>query len=418
MTHTKSTAILTDQKLVNEELIASIAEVAMINVQHCADLFEIPPSLAQRIRALHAGADTESPQNALMDLSTTPAPLWRLSLSSYDLMRMTCQQSPMFAPELERYRPIVARLNRLVVGMLVRYASEPVQAALVCGVTSHALLKAVQEAACISLLDCAGNAGRPLIETRLSHAMLDRFFITCDGQPVDPGMRAIVAMTSSTEHEFTVLKQEFEVHAASEGSFLAPQAATSRRTGKAPSFLLKPDDGRLVMKMLSYRVKPIDIERCMADRGIRAIQLERLQSELFPKTKDVRDVQPIWSNATRRLEATSVLLKQQALISLGLSPLQALVEAFDFHVQHHDADARLSLPRLLKEVVLPLYSREAVGFEHCQDCDAVYVSYEERMGTLDCPLCCLVYRKKLGHQRRWKNYVESRAGAQTYALAA
>lgn len=419
MTHTTSAAILTDQKLVNEELIQSIAEVSMINVQHCADLFEIPRSLALRVRDLHVKAQAHPQSDALLDLATTPAPLWRLSLTASDLHLMTSRHSPIFSPELERYRPIVARLNRLVVGMLLRYANNPVEAALVCGVSSMALLRSVQEAACVSLLDCAGNPGRPLIETRITLAMLDRFFITCDGLPADPMLRGMVAKTSCTEPEFSVLAQESDPEGVADRQALFADVTKAKRTGKVPSILLKPEVSQLVMKMLAYRVKPIDVERWVADRGLRTIQIERLQTEFFPKAKDVREPQPIWGNATRRLQATSVLLKQRALISMGFHPLNALVEAFDFHVRHHDADATLSLSRLLKDVVIPMFSGERVRFNHCADCNSVYVSDEARMGPLDCPVCCLVYRKKLGHQRRWKSYVESGGtGAELFPMAA
>jgi hypothetical protein len=421
MTDTRRTAILTDQKLLNEELVASIAEVALINVQHCADLFEIPRSLALRIKGLHVNGDfSPTHRDVLLDLATTPAPLWRISLSSNDLRQMTSVQSPMFASELEPYRPIVARLNRLVVGMLVRYANDPILAALVCGVTNVSLLHAVQEAACVTLLDCAGNPGRPLLEARITHAMLDRFFITCDGEPADPTLCALVATTTVCESEFSVLERdaEAEAEALRLASPFHPAPLKPKRSGKAPSILLNPEDGQLVVKMLAYRVKPSDIERCLPDRGVRTLQIERLQSELFPKTKDVRDAQQIWASATRRLQATSVLLKQRALIALGLMPLHALVEAFDFHVKYQAPDAMLSLPRLLKDVFAPSQGSQDVRFKHCPDCATVHLSNEHKLGSLECPVCCLVYRKKLGHKRRWKNYLESTDFSEGLPLAA
>lgn len=408
MTEKTRTAILTDQKLLNEELIASIAEVASVDLQHCADLFEIPASLAQRIRDMQAGGEgASSHRDLLLDLATTPAPLWRISLSLNDLRRMNDEPAPMFSPELEPYRPVVERLNRMVVGMLVRYAGDPIQAALVCGVTNVAVLHMVQEAACASLLDCAVNLGRPLLEARLTHAMLDRFFITCDGEPAEPGLRALVAMTTVCESEFSVLARDASAEVLQQASPFAAEPLKPRRSGKMPSILLKPEDGQLVVKMLSHRVKPVDIERCLPDRGVRSLQIERLQSELFPRTKDVRDAQQIWGSATRRLQATSVLLKQRALMSLGLEPVHALVEAFDFHANYQASDAMLSLPRLMKDVFAPSQNQHLIRFRHCADCEAVHLSNDDKSGSLECPLCCLVYRKKLGHKRRWKNYVES-----------
>lgn len=407
MTENTRTAILTDQKLLNEELISSIAEVASADVQHCADLFEIPLSLAQRIRDMHKGDGASPHRDLLLDLATTPAPLWRVSLSLNDLRRLNGQPAPMFSRELEAYRPIVARINRMVVGMLVRYAHDPVQAALVCGVTHPAVLNMVQEAACASLLDCAAHLGRPLLEARITHAMLDRFFITCDGEPADPGLRALVAMTAVCESEFAVLVRDTANDMLRHASPYAEEPIKPKRSGKMPSILLKPEDGQLVVKMLSNRVKPIDIERCLPDRGVRTLQIERLQSELFPKTKDVRDAQQIWGSATRRLQATSVLLKQNALMALGLEPVHALVEAFDFHARYQSPDAMLSLPRLMKDVFAPLHGQHLTHFRHCGECESVHLSNEDKSGSLDCPQCCLVYRKKLGHKRRWKNYIES-----------
>ena len=418
MTHNTHPTILMDQKLVNEELIVSIAEVARINVQHCAELFEIPLSVAQRIRDLDAQAQAQPQFDRLLDLATTPAPLWRLSVTSSDLQRMSSRKLAMFSTELETYRPVVARLNRMVIGMLVRYANDPIQAALVCGVSSTVLIKEVQDSACIALLDCAGNPGRPLIETRITQAMLDRFFITCNGQPAEAQLRGLVAATSCSALEFSILDQEIESGAWGARQVFFPQESTPKRTGKIPVFLLKPEDSQLVIKLLAYRVKPIDVERWMADRGLRALQLERLQAELFPHSKDSREVHSIWGNATRRLLATAVLLKQRALIRMGMHPLNALVEAFDFQARHHDQGELLNLSRLLKEVVIPMFSGGSIHLNHCTDCNSVHISNEERISPMDCPVCCLVYRKRLGHQRRWKHYIESHDRIEALPLAA
>ncbi len=418
MTDQAGSAILTDQKLLNEELILSIAEVAAVNVQHCADLFELPRTLVERIRDMAEGtAGLAADRDVLLDLATTPAPLWRFSLSPMDVRRMLSQQSPMFAAELEPYRHIVARLNRLVVGMLVRYASEPVQAALVCGVSNLSLLQLVQGAACATLLDVAGNPGRPLIEARLSHAMLDRFFITCDGKPAVAALRGLIAMTSVCASEFSVLTQDAKAQSLRQATPFGEATSQPKRTGKAPAILLNPIDGKLVVQMLTYRVKPSDIERCLPGRGVRALQIERLQGELFPKAKDVRDALQIWASATRRMHATVVLLQQRTLITLGLDPLRALVEAFDFHVRYHAPDAALSLPRLLKDVFGAVQCQDVVRFNHCAECGVVHLSNEDRLGPLDCPACCLVYRKKLGHKRRWRNYLES-TESDSFRLAA
>lgn len=405
MTDTHRSAILTDQKLLNEELIASITEVALVNVQHCADLFEIPCSLAQRLRDMHLGCDPlTSGLDGLLELALTPAPLWKFSLSPNDLRRMGTHRSAMFASELEPYRPVVARLNRLVVGMLVRYAHDPVLSALVCGVTDALLLRTVQEAACVTLLDGAGNPGRPLLDVRLTHALLDRFFVTCDAKPAEPGLRALVALTAVCHSDFAVLERDAEAQALHDASPFAREAIRPKRSGKAPAVLLHPEEGNLVIKMLSHRVKPGDIERCLPNRGVGALQIERLQSQLYPDVKHVRDAQQIWASATRRLHATCVLLNQRALMALGMPPLTALVEAFDFHVQHQVSQVAVGLPRLLKDVFAPMNTAGPVRFNRCVDCQAVHLSNENKLGSLDCPLCCLVYRKKLGHKRRWKAY--------------
>ncbi len=412
MTDPTGTAIRTDQKLLNEELIASIVEVAAINVQHCADLFELPCSVVKRIRDMaQSPSSPMDDRDMLLDLAMTPAPLWCFSLTVADVRRMLSGTMPMFAAELEPYRHIVVRLNRLVVSMLVRYASEPTQAALVCGVSNAGLFHLVQEAACASLFDVAGNSGRPLIEARLSHALLDRFFMTSDGQTADPTLRALVAMLSVSASEFSVLARDEQAQALQRltplGLSKHQSTPNPKRSGKAPSILLNPVDGKLVVQMLAHRVKPCDIERCLPDCGARALQIERLQAVLYPKIKDARDAQQVWASATRRMHATVVLLKQRALIGLGVDPLRALVEAFDFHVRHHAGDAVLSLPRLMKDVFTPMQVEDAIRFNHCKECGVVYLSNDHRIGPLDCPTCCMVYRKKLGHQRRWKNYLQS-----------
>ena len=53
-----------------------------------------------------------------------------------------------------------------------------------------------------------------------------------------------------------------------------------------------------------------------------------------------------------------------------------------------------------------------------KDTCCLNISDSERINPMDCPVCCMVYRKRLGHQRRWKDYRESQDRTDTLPLAA
>ena len=89
-----------DQKILNEELIGGIVEVARRNPQHAADLFGIALGVAVRLAEL---SDAQ-----IDDLSTTSVALWRARLAPADVRQLAARQ-PMAAPELEPYRPVVSR---------------------------------------------------------------------------------------------------------------------------------------------------------------------------------------------------------------------------------------------------------------------------------------------------------------------
>ena len=122
-----------DQKTLNEELIEGVVEVAQRNPQHAVELFGVSLGVAIRLAAM--------PDAQLDDLATTPVALWRPALTER-LIRRLPERQPMPTPAHEVYRSVVERINRLALATFVRYADDPVSAALVfcCAARLAALL--------------------------------------------------------------------------------------------------------------------------------------------------------------------------------------------------------------------------------------------------------------------------------------
>src|SRR3954469_6810327 len=122
-----------DQKTLNEELIEGLVEVAQRNPQHAVELFGVSLGVAIRLAAM--------PDAQLDDLATTPVALWRPALTER-LIRRLPERQAMPTPAHEVYRPVVERINRLVLATFVRYADDPVSAALVCDVADAGAVRA------------------------------------------------------------------------------------------------------------------------------------------------------------------------------------------------------------------------------------------------------------------------------------
>jgi hypothetical protein len=382
-----------DQKTLNEELVAGIVEVAQRNPQHAVELFGVSLSVAIRLAAM--------PEDQLDDLATTPVALWRPALTER-LIRRLPERRPMVSAAHEVYRPVVERINRLVLATFVRYADDPITAALVCDVADPAAIRALRELPAFAFLEWGANPGTPLIVPTLTDALLDRL-LRNDEDAVEPALRGLFALSQACEQEFTHLRDAVrqEAHAWQAGG----HSEVVRRSGRPPASFLMPATSTLVLLMLRHHMRPTEVQMNVAH--VRAAQLRAIAAAMNPKPKRdkgaprdrSRDHRDLWSSAHRRLIATGVFRLQRRLVAGGLAPFEAMVRAYDYYVNTHDPDCCVSLSRLLKDVFTPMREGTDTHLSHCAKCGIVHLSHEEKSGIIECPACVLTRAGKYGQRR-------------------
>ena len=195
--HSKSPS---DQKTLNEELIAGVVEIAKSHPQHAVELFGVSHGAATRLAALS--------ETQLDDLGTTPVALWTPAVTEH-LVRRLPERAAMPSVALEAWRGVTERINRLALATFVRYADDPISSALVCDLRDPCVIRALQELPAFAFLEWGGNAGVPLVQLRLSEAMLDRL-LRADQAPVEPKLRGLAAFTQASEAEFVALRRSVQ----------------------------------------------------------------------------------------------------------------------------------------------------------------------------------------------------------------
>jgi len=385
-----------DQKTLNEELIEGLVEVAQRNPQHAVELFGISLGVAIRLAAM--------PEAQLDDLATTPVALWRPALTER-LIRILPERQPMPSPSHEPYRAVVERINRLVLATFVRYADDPVAAALVCDMAEPGAVRALRELPAFAFLEWGGNAGTPLIVPCLTDALLDRL-LRADDDAVEPNLRALLALSQACEQEFTHLRDA--VRHEGRAWRADPRAEVVRRSGRPPSTFLMPGTSSLILTMLRHQMRPTEVEERLSEFGdVRAAQLRAIAATLQPKTPRVkgaprdrtRDHRDLWGSALRRLTATGIFRLQRRLVGAGFEPFEAMVRAYDYYATSHDADCGVSLSRLLKDVFTPLREGIDTHLGYCTKCGIVHLTHEEKSGIIECPVCVLSRAGRYGQRR-------------------
>lgn len=397
-------AATVDQKDLNEAVVNTVAAVARQNIHHCAELFDIPVRLAQRFATMALQSeDRHSAVDPLEDLATTPTALWRVTMTLDDVAQM--QRGPATGhPHLERYRGVVAALNQQVVLMLLRYATQPRLAALVSGLGSQAVMDAMSSASCSTLVQSAGNVSRPLVRLTVNEVYLDRVFSTLSGFPIDSTLRALVARTLCPWEDFVSISDTVDRELAE------PRPARVTKIGRPTAVFLPPGEADTIRQLIAHGVSTRTILQftrsevnCAQVRRLRRAADEAredtppmaLAPEVdLPRTHDSNAA--VWGSAVRRLLVTSIFAHQRVLVSLGLPPHAAFVEAYEFYALHHkDPSNPLSLTRLISAVFSPMRDG-LVHLGHCSECGTMHLSHDGHHNGIECPVCALAKFNKLG----------------------
>lgn len=414
-------AATVDQKDLNEAVITAVAAVARQNIHHCAELFDIPVRLAQRFASMALQSeDRHSIVDPLEDLATTPTALWRVTMTLDDVAQMQRGPEAAGSPHLERYRGVVSSLNQQVVLMLLRYATQPRLAALVSGLGSQAVMDAMSSASCSTLVQSAGHVPRPLIRLTINEVYLDRVFSTLSGFPIDPTLRALVARTLCRWDDFVAISDTVDRELAE------PRPERVTKIGRPTAVFLPPGEADTIRQLIAHGVSTRTILQftrsevnCAQVRRLRraADEVRDNQADAHPAPPDIElprthdSNAAVWGSAVRRLLVTSIFAHQRVLVSLGLPPHAAFVEAYEFYAIHHKDPANpLSLSRLISAVFSPM--REGlVHLGHCTECGTMHLSHDGHHNGIECPVCALAKFNKLGRPSTF------RAGAWAPAAA-
>jgi hypothetical protein len=386
-----------DQKILNEELVGGIVDVARRNPQHAAELFGVPLGVALRMVTL-----TES---QLDDLATTPVALWRPRIDAARVHRLS-ERRPMASPEFEAYRPVLERLNRLALATFVRYADDPVEAALVCDLSDRDTIVALQELPAFASMEWGGNPGVPLVSPVLGEPAIDRLVRT-EGEAVDPPLRGLLAFAHRSEPEFEGLHEQLQAEVA-EAASSDPPASVPKRSGRPVSNFLMPDTSALIVMMLRHQMRPSEVEEHMLPTSdVRAVQLRGIAETLNPRPKRAkgaprdrsRDHRDLWGSAHRRLTATAIWLLHRRLVAAGIDAFEALIRAYDYYTGTYDPACGVSLSRMIKDVFAPMRTGLDTRLSHCLKCSVVHVSHDEKAGIIECPVCVLARAGRFGARR-------------------
>lgn len=387
-----------DQKILNEDLVGAVAEIARRQPQHAADIFGLPLGVAMRLATLGEGQ--------LDDLATTPVALWRPRVDAAGIRALSTRR-PMACPEYEAYRPVLERLNRLALATFVRYADDPVEAALVCELSDRDTIAALQELPAFAVMEWGGNPGTPLVTPLFGEPAIDRL-LRPEGEAVDPSLRGLLAFAQRSEPEFDQLQRRVQDEAAQAVVACETPATGPKRSGRPPATFLMPDTSALILMMLRHQMRPSEIEEHMLPTNdVRAVQLRGIAEVVNPRPKRPkgaprdrsRDHRDLWGSAHRRLTATAIWLLHRRLVDAGVEPFEAIIRAYDYYVGTYEPGCGVSLSRMLKDVFGPLRAGSDTRLGHCVKCNAVHVSHDEKAGIIECPVCVLARAGRFGNRR-------------------
>lgn len=386
-----------DQKILNEELVGALVDIARRHPQHAAELFDIPLGVVLRLVTL---TDAQ-----VDDLATTPVALWRPRIDAATVHGLSTRR-PLALPEFEAYRPTLERLNRLALATFVRYAVDPVEAALVCDLSDRETIAALGDLPAFAAMEWGGNPGLPLVTPTFGEAAIDRL-LRVEGDAVDPALRGLLAFTQRDEAEYVAMERLLREEAA-QRALLPPAGRVAKRSGRPVSNFLMPGTSALILLMLRHQMRPTEVEeQLLATNDVRAVQLRGIAERLNPRPKRPkgaprdrsRDHRDLWGSAHRRLTATAIWLLHRRLVAAGIDAFEGLVRAYDYYVGTYEPGCGVSLSRLLRDVYEPMRLGLDTRLGHCGKCGVVHLSHEEKAGIIECPVCVLARAGKFGARR-------------------
>ena len=227
-----------------------------------------------------------------------------------------------------------------------------------------------------------------------------------NGESVEPGLRALFALSQADDQEFSHLRESVLREALAHRA--ETRADVVRRSGRPPSSFLMPGTSALILTMLRHQMRPTEVEeRLLNVSDVRAAQLRGIAETMNPKPKRnpgqprdrSRDHRDLWGSAHRRLTATGIFRLQRRLVDGGIESFEAMVRAYDYYARTYDPDCGVSLSRLLKDVFTPLLEGSDTHLSHCVKCGVVHLSHEEKSGIIECPICVLSRAGKFGQRR-------------------
>jgi len=289
--------------------------------------------------------------------------------------------------------------------LLLRYASQPRLVALMCGLRGAEAIAAMAAASCSTFVQSAAQLLRPLVTLTINEVYLDRVFATPNGDPVDAGLRALLARTLCSWEDCVALTAGLEREAAE------PRPVRVPKIGRPTAVFLPPGEADTIQQLIAHGVStPVILQFTRSE--VNSAQVRRLRQTadrlpaptpparaeaapvVLPRTHDSNAA--VWGSAVRRMMVTAIFAHQRVLVALGLPPHAAFVEAYEFHMTHHrDPGNPLSLTRLISAVFTPL-QQGLVHLGHCSECGTMHLSHDGHHNGIDCPACALAKFNKLG----------------------
>jgi hypothetical protein len=216
-------------------------------------------------------------------------------------------------------------------------------------------------------------------------------------------MRSLLARTLCHWDDFVAISAGLDQELAE------PRRERVTKIGRPTAVFLPPGEAHTIRQLIDHGVSTKAILQFTRSE-VNSAQVRRLRHTADVRRAEDSDIDAVdpdlprthdsnaavWGSAARRLLVTSIFAHQRILVSLGMPPHAAFVEAYEFYAIHHrDPSNPLSLSRLISAVFTPM--REGlVHLGHCNECGTMHLSHDGHHNGIECPVCALAKFNKLG----------------------